>query len=177
MRDSKGHFFKSVLLWVSGQRPGGNAAGQHGFVEAIMFSERGFGGGAPDIMRFPKKTRKRFLFLLGRVTHPPIYMAGRIHLIREPPNLILFGSGNPYTPKCSPRRPTSLAAAFIYYFAEPIRKVFAESGGHFFKSVLLCGFGSEAPGGNAARQHGFAEAAKFRLIFVGATFGRPKNHK
>ena len=87
-------------------------------------------------------------------------MAGRIHLIREPPNLILFGSGNPYTPKCSPRRPTSLAAAFIYYFAEPIRKVFAESGGHFFKSVLLCGFGSEAPGGNAAGQHGFAEVSE-----------------
>ena len=107
---SKGAFFKKPLLWVSGQRPGGNAAGQHGFVEAIMFSERGFGGGAPDIICLSKKTRKRFLFIRAGYTSAHLY-----------------GGAKPsQTPKFSPRRPTSLAAAFIYYLAEPICKVFAK---------------------------------------------------
>jgi hypothetical protein len=65
LRESRGHFSKSVLLWVSGQRPGGNAAGQHGLAEAVMFSKRGFGGEAPDYLCSSKKTRKRFLFYWG----------------------------------------------------------------------------------------------------------------
>ena len=64
LRESRGHFSKSVLLCGFGsEAPGGNAAGQHGFAEAIMFSERGFGGEAPDYLCPSKKTRKRFLFL------------------------------------------------------------------------------------------------------------------
>ena len=120
LRDSKGHFFKSVLLCGFGsEAPGGNAAGQHGFVEAIMFSERGFGGEAPDIMCLSKKTRKRFLFIRAGYTSAHLYV----------------GENPSQTPKFSPRRPTSLAAAFIYYFADPIRKVFAESRGAFFKKA------------------------------------------
>ena len=56
-------FQKCPFVWVRSEAPGGNAAGQHGFVEAIMFSERGFGGEAPDIMCPSKKTQERFLFL------------------------------------------------------------------------------------------------------------------
>jgi hypothetical protein len=36
-----------------------------------MFSERGFGGEAPDIMCLSKKTRKRFLFYLGGCNNLP----------------------------------------------------------------------------------------------------------
>ena len=62
LRESRGHFSKSVLLCGFGsEAPGGNAARQHGFVEAIMFSERGFGGEAPDYLCLSKKTRERFL--------------------------------------------------------------------------------------------------------------------
>jgi hypothetical protein len=41
----------------------GNAAGQHGFAEAVMFSKRGFGGSAPDIMCLFKKNAEAFSFL------------------------------------------------------------------------------------------------------------------
>ena len=71
-------------------------------------------GQSPDYLCLPKKTRKRFLFIRAGYTSAHLY-----------------GGENPsHTPKCSPRHPTSLAAAFIYYFAELIRKVFSVSKGH-----------------------------------------------